>query len=166
MKKTLILLALAVAFSVGNCPGCVDCRAYAADSTTPTAQNALTAFGLISLGEDNLLVIPVTGTSHKGYLAVGVGADIASYSKALTSGGSTLYATLHALAASQTTGNGVGDSVAGLSLYVDVLKLMTGTGVNFAGNVVNLTFGPIAVYNVVTGTVGIGAGMNFNYKFN
>jgi hypothetical protein len=130
MKKTLILLALAIAFSVGNCPGCVDCRAYAADSTAATPATGTTEESIATIatpftfGEDNFICSRFKG---KSFFVVGGSVALLGYTKPLSStDGNSLDLTLNLGAGSAVSGDYTGETAITGAISIDLIKLITG----------------------------------------
>jgi hypothetical protein len=73
--------------------------------------------------------------------------------------------TLHATAAARATGDKAGNTLVGASINVDLIKLLTGTGISLLTKSITCVVGPVVVYDIALGKPAFGGLVNFSYSF-
>lgn len=113
-----------------------------------------------SVGQDNAYLCQ----SGQCFFAVGGGINILGYERAVGTKGSILDLALHGTVLVKATGSEAGTLV-GVAVNLDVVKLMTGTGVKIFIPELSCVIGPVVAYDVTKGSVAYGGLVNFNYRF-
>jgi hypothetical protein len=150
MKKIIFIIMLSI--FVLSCAS-----AQAKDVSTAVNEGLGFKFGV---GQDNAYLCQ-NGTC---YFAVGGGFNILGYEKAVGTKGSILDLTLHATALVKATGGEAG-TLLGLSANLDLVKLITGTGIKIFIPELSCVVGPIVAYDITKGNIAYGGVVNVNYMF-
>ena len=163
MKKIIGLLLLAVFMVIGLHgfpPSCVMSHAQTAPAA-PAAVPAPDGLGFnFAVGQDNAYLCQ----GGKCYMAIGGGVDILGYQKVVGTKGSVLDLKLHGMMLAKVTNNESG-TLAGAAVTMDVVKLISGTGISILIPELTCLIGPAIAYDINKGGLAYGGMINFNYKF-